>query len=378
MLLSEIIIARIRKEGPISFQDFMEMALYYPKLGYYNAAQDKIGANGDFYTSANLTAAFGAMIGKQIEEMWQNLEQKTFKIVEYGAGTGLLCHDILDYLKNNPLLYESLSYCIIEKSTSMRMIQKRHLIEKVSWHDSILEIPEINGCILSNELIDTFAVHRVVMQEELMEVFVDYKEGFIEILKPAKKELTNYFETLNVHLTEGFRTEVNLQALSWIKEITQSLQKGYVITIDYGSLSAELYDNRRSCGTVLCYHKHHKNDNPYQFIGEQDITTHINFSALSHWGTQYGLQCCGLVDQAQFLLALGIKEYQNIALLKNPNNPQLALQESIINYRLLVDMGMKFKVLIQQKGIPKYSLLGLNLLNAVRPSLAENVTIARL
>jgi SAM-dependent MidA family methyltransferase len=378
MLLSEIIIARIQKEGPISFRDFMEMALYYPELGYYNAAQDKIGANGDFYTSANLTAAFGAMIAKQIEEMWQTLEQKPFKIVEYGAGTGLLCHDILDYLKNNSPLYENLSYCIIEKSTSMRTIQKRHLLEKVSWYDSILEIPKINGCVLSNELIDTFSVHQVVMQEELKEIFVDYKEDFIEILKPAKKELINYFKTLNVSLPEGFRTEINLEALSWIKKVSQSVQKGYAITIDYGSLSAELYNNRRSCGTLLCYHKHHKNDNPYQFIGEQDITTHINFSALSHWGSQYGMQCCGIVDQAQFLLALGIKEYQNTELLKNQNNPQLALQESIINYRLLVDMGIKFKVLIQQKGIPKYSLLGLNFLNAVRPSVAENETIVRL
>jgi SAM-dependent MidA family methyltransferase len=372
MLLSEIIIARIQKEGPISFRDFMEMALYYPELGYYNATQEKIGANGDFYTSANLTAAFGAMIGKQIEEMWENLDQKPFTIVEYGAGTGLLCHDILDYLKNNLPLYESLSYCIIEKSASMRALQKRHLTEKVSWHDSILEIPEINGCVLSNELIDTFAVHQVVMQEQLKEVFVAYKEGFIEILKPARKELIDYFEILNVQLTEGFRTEVNLEALSWVKEIAQSLQKGYVITIDYGSLSEELYNNRRSSGTVLCYHKHHKNDNPYQFIGEQDITTHINFSALSHWGTQYGLECCGLVDQAQFLLALGIKEYQNIALQKHPNNPELAAQEALINYRLLVDMGIKFKVLLQQKRIPKKPLSGLKFLNSSRPSLAKN------
>lgn len=363
MLLSEIIIARILKEGPISFRDFMEMALYYPELGYYNATQDKIGTHGDFYTSANLTAAFGAMIAKQIEEMWQNLDKKPFKIIEYGAGTGLLCHDILDYLKNNPPLYENLSYCIIEKSSSMRAIQKRHLLEKVSWHDSIVEIPEINGCILSNELLDNFAVHQLVMEERLKEVFVDYKDGFIEILKPAAKELTHYFEAQHVKLPKGFHAEVNLEALSWIKQVSKALQKGYVITIDYGSLSSELYNNRRSCGTILCYHKHHKNDNPYQFIGEQDITTHINFSALWHWGLQYGMDCCGLVDQAQFLLALGIKEYQNSAFEKKTYNPQLAAQEALINYRLLVDMGLKFKVLIQQKGIPNFPLSGLKFMN---------------
>lgn len=364
MLLSEIIIERIKKQGPISFRDFMEMALYYPELGYYNSAPNKIGANGDFYTSANLTAAFGAMIGRQIEEMWENLEKKSFKIVEYGAGTGLLCHDILDYLKNNISLYENLNYCIIEKSASMKEIQKKHLNEKVSWYNSIQEIPKINGCILSNELIDNFSVHQVTMEDQLQEVFVEHKEDFIEILKPAKKELTDYFTSLNVQLPKGFRTEVNLEAKSWIKDVSQSLQKGYVITIDYGSLSVELYNCRRSCGTLLCYHKHQTNENPYQFIGQQDITTHVNFSALSQWGTQYGMDYCGIVDQAQFLLALGIKEYQNSTLNNHPNNLALAMQESLINYRLLIDMGMKFKVLIQQKGVPKYPLSGLKFLNS--------------
>jgi SAM-dependent MidA family methyltransferase len=335
------------------------MALYYPELGYYNSEKDKIGAKGDFYTSANLTAAFGVMIGRQMEEMWQILERKPFKIVEFGAGTGLLCHDILDYLKNNSSLYDSLNYCIIEKSASMREIQKNHLHEKVSWYNSIQEIPEINGCILSNELIDNFSVHQVIMKDRLQEIFVDYKDYFIEILKPAKKELTDYFLELKVQLPEGFLTEVNLEAKSWIKDVSQSLQKGYVITVDYGSLSAELYSKRRSCGTLLCYYKHQKNDNPYQFIGLQDITTHINFSAISHWGSQYGMDFCGIVDQAQFLLALGIKEYQNSALNNNLNNLALVMQESMINYRLLIDMGMKFKVLIQQKGVPKYPLSGL-------------------
>jgi SAM-dependent MidA family methyltransferase len=366
MLLSEIIVDRIKKEGPLSFRDFMEMALYYPELGYYNSEKDKIGAEGDFYTSANLTATFGAMIGRQMEEMWQILEKKPFKIVEFGAGTGLLCHDILDYLKNNSYLYQSLSYCLIEKSASMREIQKKHLHEKVSWYNSIQEIPKINGCILSNELIDNFSVHQVIMEDQLMEVFVDYKEDFIEILKPAKKELTDYLATLNIQLPKGFRTEINLEAISWIKDVSQSLQKGYTITIDYGSLSAELYNNRRSCGTLLCYYKHQQNDNPYQFIGQQDITTHINFSAISHWGSLYGMDCCGIVDQAQFLLALGIKEYQNSALNNNPNNLALVMQESLINYRLLIDMGMKFKVLIQQKGVSQYPLSGLKFLNSSR------------
>jgi SAM-dependent MidA family methyltransferase len=370
MLLSEIIMERIKNKGPISFRDFMEMALYYPELGYYNSTQNKIGAKGDFYTSSNISAGFGAMIGRQIEEMWQILEKKPFKIVEYGAGTGLLCHDILDYLKSNKPLYEDLNYCIIEKSASMREIQKTHLLEKVNWYSSIREIPEIDGCVLSNELIDNFSVHQVIMEDQLMEIFVDYQKGFVEVLKPAKEKLTDYFDTLNVQLPKGFRTEVNLEAQSWIKEISKSLHKGYIITIDYGSLSAELYKKHRSCGTLLCYHKHQKNDNPYQFIGEQDITSHTNFSALCHWGSQSGMEYCGIVDQASFLLALGLKEYQDATLKNSQGNLQMAIQESMMNYRLLVDMGMKFKVLIQQKGVPKHPLSGLKFSNSQETVLA--------
>src|SRR5688572_14846279 len=164
--LSEIIIQKIKNEGPVSFHDFMEMALYYPELGYYMSAQNKIGTNGDYYTSSNLTPVFGAMIGRQIEEMWSLLEEKAFTVVEYGAGTGFLCHDILDHLKNNEKSYNQLTYCIIEKSPVMREKEKAHLNEKVIWYNSIRDIPEINGCILSNELLDNFSVHQVVMEDE--------------------------------------------------------------------------------------------------------------------------------------------------------------------------------------------------------------------
>lgn len=365
MLLSEIIINRIKNEGPISFRDFMEMALYYPELGYYNSKQDKIGAEGDFYTNASLSASFGAMLGRQIEEMWEALGKKAFKIIEYGAGTGLLCHDILDYLKNNIDLYNCCSYSIIEKSSSMREIEKMHLSEKVSWHFSIQEIPKINACILSNELVDNFAVHQVVMGDQLMEVFVDYENGFKEVLQPANATLLGYFEALSVKLPKGFRTEINLEAITWIKEIAQWLKKGYVITIDYGALSSELYNINRRFGTLLCYNKHQINDDPYQFVGEQDITAHVNFSALKYWGSKYGLKYSGLVNQASFLLGLGYKEYQDTMIREKQSNTQLALEESIINYRLLMDLGTKIKVIIQQKGVSDYPLSGLKFLNSI-------------
>ncbi len=364
MLLSEIIIQRIREEGPISFHDFMEMALYYPEKGYYTSAQNKIGKTGDFYTSSNLTPAFGAMIGKQLEEMWDISGRNNFTIVEYGAGTGVLCQDVLDYLQNNKQFYDQLNYYIIEKSPIMREKQKAHLHQKVSWHNTIQDIPEITGCILSNELLDNFSVHQVVMEDELMEVFVDYKNGFAELLKPAKKALTDYMAELNVVLPKGFRTEISLEATQWIKEIAASLKKGYVITIDYGYPSDELYSERRSSGTLVCYNNHTINDNPYIDIGEQDITSHINFSALNHYGSKYGLIGCGLTNQAGFLLALGFKDYLRKTLTFEAGQDVISMvkKESFLTNTLLVDMGFKFKVLIQRKGISKNDLLGLKLI----------------
>ena len=361
MLLSEIIKQKIRDGGPISFHDYMEMCLYYPELGYYTSAVTRIGTDGDYYTSPSLSPLFGTKIGIQLEQMWSLSDEKPFTIVEYGAGTGDLCHDILGYLKNNEKLYKGLSYCIIEKSPAMQQRSTAHLEEKVRWYNSIREIPEkISGCVLSNELVDNFPVHRVVMQEELMEVFVDYQDGdFVELLQPARQILKDYLSELHVILPEGYQTEINLRATEWIKEIAMSLNKGFVITIDYGYPSSILYNEFRSSGTLLCYHKHKINDTPYKEPGHQDITSHVNFSALCHWGLKNGLECCGLTKQANFLLALGFGDYCRNEHTSHPDLVNLVKKEAFVKHTLLVDMGSKFKVLIQKKGRISHQLLGL-------------------
>ncbi|MGH2646295.1 MAG: class I SAM-dependent methyltransferase, partial [Ginsengibacter sp.] len=283
MSLREITAEMITKNGPISFHDFMEMALYFPGLGYYSSPSEKFGKKGDYYTSPCLTPVFGEMIGKQIEEMWRFTGEKKFTIVEFGGGNGFLCYDILHYFKFNTNFYNNLNYYIIEKSTSLRNKSKRVLDEKVHWLDSIEEISNINGCILSNEVVDNFAVHQVVMKDELMEVFVDYNnEEFVEKFKPASLEIKNYMNELDINLPKGFRTEINLEAVSWIKQIAKALQKGFVLTIDYGYPQSQLYNSARSTGTLLCYNKHTINYNPYKNMGEQDITAHVNFSALAY------------------------------------------------------------------------------------------------
>lgn len=361
MQLSEILKEKIKKEGPVSFRDFMDTALYYPSIGYYNSTTNKIGRNGDFYTSPVLSSLFGEMIGKQIEEMWLLLDKKPFTIVEYGAGTGALCFDILNYLKNNGALFQKLNYCIIEKSESMKVMQKKLLPEKVKWYDSIPEIGKINGCVLSNEVLDNFPVHRVVMKEELMEIFIDYENNFIEVLNPANEEIKKYLNEQNIHLPKDYCTEINLQALDWIKEIADNLDRGFVLTIDYGFPANELYNEKRNSGTLICYKGQEINSSFYSDIGKQDITAHVNFTALNIWGEKAGLQCLGFTTQANFLRSLGLMNL--LRKLETENKDQNMSDILFQINQLLMSMGNKFKVLIQQKGVKSKMLSGLQFAN---------------
>jgi SAM-dependent MidA family methyltransferase len=363
MLLSNIIIDRIQRDGPLSFRDFMEMALYYPGQGYYTSDRQKLGRYGDFYTSAYLTGLFGEMVAGQLEEMWYLLGQQPFTVVEFGAGTGLLCRDILHRLKANNRLYDQLSYVIIEKSEPMRNREKSILPEKVRWVDSIRDISPVTGCILSNELVDNFSVHQVVMLEELMEVCVAYDGGFVETLRPAADPLKDYLGQLGVDLPRGYRAEINLEATEWIMEVSRALHQGFVMTIDYGYASSALYSKRT--GTLACYHQHQVTHCPYELVGEQDITTHVNFSALDYWGRQGGLECCGFTSQTHFLQALGLtrhlRKWEEEAAMDQggaPTDPERR-QQQLVQLRTLLEMGHQFKVLVQRKGVGRVYLSGL-------------------
>lgn len=356
MELAKKIIRKIENEGPLSFHDFMEMALYYPKLGYYTSDKEKFGKKGDYYTSPVLSNMYGELIGMQLGEMWQIMDSNPLVIVEYGAGSGALCAGILRYLKKNEALYNNLKYYIIEKSDSLRSTQQKCLYEKVEWIGSINELAEFNGCVLSNEVVDNFSVHQVVMEDELMEVFVEYTDKFTEVLKPASEELKECLREQNICLPRGYRTEINLEARAWIKEIAANLQRGFVITIDYGFLSHELYVAGRRNGTLVCYHEHTVNADPYSNVGQQDITAHVNFSSLHFWGKKYGLECTGFCNQYYFLHSLGLADRLRELEKATGYENHKAFYEV---YKLLMEMGTKFKVLIQQKGINTRSVKGM-------------------
>ena len=356
--LSQIIIDKIQSQGPLSFRDYMEMALYYPGLGYYTSNKDRIGENGDYFTSPHATGIFGAMIARQLEEIWHLLGQDEFRIVEYGGGDGTLARDILRASRANSEFYKKIRYLIVERKIFDNGSSDA-TDNKLSWYHSAGDIGNIRGIILSNELIDNFPVHRVVMLDELMEVFVDYDQGFVERLFPATKALKDYFNELGLSLPREFKTEVNLSALAWIKEVSEKLDKGFVITIDYGYPAASYYSTIRNEGTISCYHRHRLNNSPYQFIGEQDITFHVNFSALQHWGRQFGLESCGFTSQTQFLRSLGLVDL--LRQTESRNYPMNETRKQFFLHEFLQGMGGKLKVLIQQKGIGHATLSGLQL-----------------
>lgn len=349
--LAGLIAQQIQQSGPISFHDFMDTVLYHPSLGYYTSGAGKIGADGDYYTSACLTSFFGCMIGRQLEEMWLLTGQEPFTIVEFGAGTGLLCHDILNYLQRNKAMYDQLQYCIVEKSSAMREKEKAHLPGKVRWYNSIKDIGPVTGCVLSNELLDNFPVHRVVMKDELMEVFVDFTDGFAEVLRPAPGAVVAYLNELQVLLSQDHCAEIGLQATAWIEEVANTLEKGFVLTIDYGFPAFELYQPARSKGTLACYYRHQVHDNPYINIGSQDITAHVNFSALCHWGAKHGLEYCSYTNQSQFLHALGLVNYIRELETAGDSEASNSREKLCALQTFLLGMGHKLKVMIQQKGM---------------------------
>jgi len=370
-LLKQKIIERIGLEGPINFETFMEMALYYPGLGYYAKDRTEIGRRGDFYTSPHLHSIFGAMMGRQMMEMWEIMGRtEIFHIIEIGAGMGYLAKDMLDYLKDKAL-FEQIKYTIIELNPSLRTYQQRLLAEfmdKVDWISALGELGSVTGCFLSNELLDAFPVRLIEMPEDpgdgLKEIYVSARDDeFVEVKMPCSAEVKEYLREFDIELPGGYRTEVNLRIRDWLKEIGTKLSEGFVLTIDYGYPVQEYYSEERNRGTLLCYYRHQINENPFQNIGDQDITAHLNFSSLKRWGDEAGLKTTGFCPQGTYLISLGIDEVLDEIYGDSIDAFEIARIRGLI---LPQGMGESHKVMIQYKGQREIKgLKGFNLRNRI-------------
>ncbi len=372
--LVAIIRDRILDRGRIPFVEFMELVLYHPREGYYIGSRQRIGPQGDFYTSSNVHPVFGHLLARQFHQMWQILgEPASFAIAEMGAGRGLLCADILKYCREHlPRFYEHVDYLLAEKSPSFENTQKILLADfaaegKIRWiqpHLFMSDPAPLTGVIFSNELIDSLPVH-VVQQEggKLQEIYVVCQNNiFAEIPgSPSTSSLADYLQSYGVSLQEGQRAEINLETLHWVEAVSRLLREGFVLTIDYGYEAEILYHPDRRRGTLRCYFRHTTSTNPFRRIGCQDITAHVNFSALVKKGEAVGLKKVGLTEQYKFLIALGLlQDLENLE--KNQRNFPLSefLKNKLAMKRFLLPggMGSLFKVLVQAKGVGKPRLQG--------------------
>ncbi|MGF1498161.1 MAG: class I SAM-dependent methyltransferase [Elainellaceae cyanobacterium] len=373
-------IAQHIRETPaqrIPFATFMDLVLYHPSEGYYATNQARIGAEGDFVTSPHLAADFGELLAEQFADMWRRLGcPLPFTLVEMGAGQGLIIQDVLRYLHRHHFeCFEALEYVVVEKSVALVAEQQRQLANltrtwnRLSWR-TWDEIPtgSIVGCCFSNELIDAFPVHRVVVdQGRLREIYVAIAPDanpiprFTEVIDElSTPRLLNYFQQAGIDLTaapypSGYQTEVNLAALDWMQTVGDRLQRGYVLTIDYGYPAQRYYSPSRSEGTLQCYYQQAHHSDPYRLIGYQDLTAHVDFTALERQGERCGLQALGLTQQGLFLMALGLGD--RLAALSQPDPEQPLSANDIIRRRealhaLINPMGLgNFCVLLQAKGL---------------------------
>ena len=371
-LLKNLIIEEVNKKGKIPFAGFMQMALYYPKYGYYNSDKERVGRFGDYYTSPTVHRIFGELIAKQLEEMWRIMGKETFTIVEMGANKGWLCCDIIQSIKKEyPVFYDNFHYIIVESNPYAKEIQRLLLEsihvteEKVLWHtysEDGFSFDRIQGCFLSNEFVDALPVHRLkVKNKVLKEIYVSYNNsGFFEIDDEVSTEaLKRYHENCQIYLKEGQEYEVNLGAAEWLWHVSEKLRKGFVLTIDYGDTIDGLYRENGSDGTLRCYYKHTVNRDYYERPGEQDITAHVDFTNLMNAGKSAGLEVTGFTKQSHYLIALGILERLN------NTNKDIETIFKVKNLFHPEGMGDVFKVLIQHKNVEHPQLTGLRSLHSL-------------
>ena len=322
---------RIRNEGPLSFRDFMEEALYHPEFGYYNSTRNPIGRQGDFYTSSDLDPIFGKLLARKFAQMASALgvSPEAFTIVELGAGRGLLARQILEHHR--------FPYRILERSAAMRERQRGSLQGfDVEWLEALPA--GITGCVFSNEFFDALPVRRVICRNgALREIHVTSEFSEVE---------GDLQEPLDISLSEGQLADINMDARQWIKRIGASLDRGYHLAIDYGYQDREFYARPR--GTLMCYWRHQAVEDPYLRIGEQDITAHVNFSDLIREGAAVGLTTEEFKTQMDFLVQLGVLQELEALM---PADTAETIQRVMAVKKLVLPggMGERFKVLVQRK-----------------------------
>jgi SAM-dependent MidA family methyltransferase len=352
----------------------MDLALYHPRHGYYSALRAPPGPRGDYFTSPETHPAFGALLARQVQEVWERLGRPApFVVEEWGAGSGRLAADLLAAAPAlAPAFAASLTYRIVERSPALRRAQQ-HLLRphaaRVHWHPSptptaapppadvspncragvhplppgdpeATPLPDLVGCVLAHELLDAFAVHRVVRRgDALRELYVDWQaHGFREVEgAPSTPELAAYFGRLGVLPPDGAVAEVNLGALAWLRQIASYLERGAVLIVDYARPAELLFSARYPRGTLRTYYRHSVGDDPYARVGWQDLTTHVDLTSLLLEGRAAGLTPLGVARQRDFLHRVGLPAYE--AAVRGADLPAAEARASLTGLAALARAG---------------------------------------
>jgi SAM-dependent MidA family methyltransferase len=399
--LRQEIVQEIRVRGPMPFSRYMELCLYHPQSGYYSRNASQFGKAGDFYTSSDVHAVFGRLLARQFEEMWRVLGSPAqIEILELGPGRGLFAQDVLDWSeKKFPEFFGALHYSLAERSPALRKrieetLQRCFAAGKASLraeasmpaslarddsasqrrentaqgaspgckdeHDqaptgrkshsqNAPQSPDVPAIIFANEFFDAFPVEVLSSQGKL---FLAERDGrFVETWSPPSTEELAFLDRYSVHPEAAERVEISLAAQDHMSKLTASLKRGFTVIIDYGYTRPELLAGRHR-GTVTAFRQHSVSTNPYEAPGEQDVTSHVNFTALASAAEQQGMRAHPLVTQSQFLLGIG--EHNQFAdAFEDCRLPQEWAKVALQLKHLITPEGMgeSFQVMAGSKGV---------------------------
>ena len=311
--LVHLIREKIRRDGPVTFAWFMEQALYHPEFGYYSSGRCQIGRRGDYFTNVSVGRFFGRMLAAQFAEIWEVLGRPDgFTIVEQGAHHGDFARDVLETLRElKPDCFSAVRYSVVEPSPVLQARQEDALCGfsgKVSWWESLDELPAFSGVHFSNELLDSLPVRLIASngEGEWQERMVAEGAGNFQLVPQpiTDQKLRARLQTLPPAGTESYDTEINLAALAWVERLAAKLERGFVLAVDYGFPRGDFFAPERRSGTLQGYAGHRTVCSPFQDIGRADIASHVEWTSVAERAEACGLTIAGFTDQHHFMTGL--------------------------------------------------------------------------
>ena len=352
--LVDLVVAEIEKQGgTISFYDYMNLLLYAPTLGYYSGGLAKIGSDGDFVTAPEISPLFGRTLANQCRQLFDQGCPR--QILEFGAGSGKLCEQIMDKLGDPD------SYLILELSADLRQRQQQYLkqvlpvdlFKRISWLERLPD--QFNGIVLANEVFDAMPVNLVKKSKSWFELGVGFDgKRFIWSYLTDASEAVKSVENMEARFgpyDDGYTTEVNLNYAPWFKALGDSTDQVVALMIDYGYECAEYYHPSRQQGTLLCHYRHRVHSDPLILPGLQDITASVDFDGVADAAEGAGFDVVGLVSQGRFLLQNGLLDEAGFNGPSDNTLAQLDVAQQIKTLSLPDEMGEKFKVIALKKNL---------------------------